>query len=205
MDGKYIVIFHQAILGSNEPEVKKKSASLKSKVFHYLLSHVAAWPNVYARAGLLRAVSGIVDPVKSALIVPILNEVVKSTVVEREELSAGLSIEMIKEYAGLLLGPYEGVSKKFLESTEHTALDTFLRSLEITDDTGKHTNLISISSVLRWSRMQLGIGATLRKDALVIVKTSLFATVRGETRLDLFKRLARLSSTSDSVSTYFLS
>lgn len=142
MDGKYIVIFHQAILGSNEPEVKKKSASLKSKVFHYLLSHVAAWPNVYARAGLLRAVSGIVDPVKSALIVPILNEVVKSTVVEREELSAGLSIEMIKQYAGLLLGPYEGVSKKFLESTEHTALDTFLRSLEITDDTGKHTNLI---------------------------------------------------------------
>lgn len=138
MDGKYIVIFHQAILGSNEPEVKKKAASLKSKVFHFLLSHVAAWPNVYARTGLLRAVSGVVDPVKSALVIPMLNEVVKLTVAERKEISAGLSIEIINEYAGLLLGPYEGVSKKFLESTEHSSLDTFLRSLELTDDTGKY-------------------------------------------------------------------
>lgn len=137
MDGKYIVVFHQSVLGSNEPESKKKSSTLKSKIFHYLISHVQAWTNVQARVGILRAISGIVDGVKSGLIVPILSEFVKFSTSERITLSKSVSVEVGNEYAVLLLGPYDGVSKKWLESTDHTGLETFFKVLDISDEIGK--------------------------------------------------------------------
>ncbi|KAI5481102.1 U3 small nucleolar RNA-associated protein 10 [Pseudohyphozyma bogoriensis] len=81
------------------------------------------------------------------------------------------------EYVRLLTQPFIGASRKWIEAAENEALATIVSALEITDEAGA--------------------GSSLRKRALEATRVSLFGQVKGEGRLDLFKRLVRLATTSE--------
>lgn len=146
MDGAYTVTFHAFILSADDAEGAKKKLSLKTKVFQLLLSHTSAWQCISARVGLLRAVSGIIDGVKSTLVIPILHEVVKSGEKDRLAAMEGEKAETINEYANLLVGPFEGVSRKWMENAENGGMETFCAALEILDIAGKLLLLRSYSA-----------------------------------------------------------
>ncbi|KAK4702660.1 U3 small nucleolar RNA-associated protein 10, partial [Phenoliferia sp. Uapishka_3] len=175
MDGSFLTTLHTTSLDSDSSSSKKKSASLKLKAYTFLLSHATAWTDVFARTHILRSLQGIRDGPKTVLVVDILAEVVKNPV------GAKVEKEVVEEYARLLLQPFEGATRKWLEADDAKALGVFFSALAVTD--------------------RAGSGAMIRKEALSVVRTSLFATVRGETRLDLFKRLVRLATTAESAVT----
>lgn len=75
------------------------------------------------------------------------------------------------------------------------------RILRCARDQGYYRFVLSITSlcVLRLTVCDVGAGAILRKEAFVVVRTSIFASIRGDNRLDLFKRLIRLAVVPESV------
>ena len=121
MDGTFLLSVHASL-----PSESKK-ASLKLKASTFLLSHAAAWPSVFARTLLLRSLSGVREPAKNAHVVDILAEVVKAPAKDSE---------LVVEYGRLLLQPFEGVTRKFLEADDGKALAVFFSALAITDRTG---------------------------------------------------------------------
>lgn len=180
MDGSYLLTLHQSLLddASDSSSSKKSKASLKFKAATYLLSHVLSWPSVNSRTTILRALAGVKDSNKGALVLPILSEVVNSTTQQRRDSTEGVEPEVVAEYGRLLLQPFEGASKKWVEQTEG-ALEILGKALEMTD--------------------AAGVGAVLRKEALSVLGSSLFAVVKGDARLDVFKRLVKLAAVADAV------
>ncbi|ORY85937.1 U3 small nucleolar RNA-associated protein 10 [Leucosporidium creatinivorum] len=177
MDGSYLLTLHQSLLDDPISESSKKSkATLKFKATTYLLSHILSWSSVNARTTLLRALAGIKDSNKGALVLPILGEVVNSTSEQRLQSIEGVEPEVVQEYGRLLIQPLEGATKKWVEQTEG-ALEVLGKALEITDASG--------------------VGAVLRKEALAVLGSSLFAVVKGEARVDVFKKLVRLATVAD--------
>lgn len=124
--------------------------------------------------------AGLTEPAKGNILIPLLAEVTQATHKQRTELFEGVATEILIEYARLLLQPFDTASRKWIESTETKALTVFSEALEIKDT--------------------VGAGAILRKEALVVVRSSVFATARGDNRLDLFKRLVRLAAVPETVS-----
>lgn len=106
-----------------------------------MISHVASWPDVAARAGLLRVLSGIIDPVKGAMLIPVLAQAAQTSHKHRVELFEGVPAETVAEYARLLLQPFAGASRKWLESAETKALSVLFDTLEIKDATGLSCSL----------------------------------------------------------------
>lgn len=184
MDGSYLLTLHQSLLDepttdSSSSSSKKSKASLKFKATTYLLSHVLSSPSVHSRTIILRALAGVKDSNKGALVLPILAEVVNSSSQQRVESVQGAEPEVVAEYGRLLLQPFEGATKKWVEQTEG-ALEVLGKALDITDASG--------------------IGAVLRKESLEVLGSSLFAVIKGDARLDVFKRLVRLATVADAVS-----
>lgn len=180
MDGAYLTTVHSSMLEPAEGETEKKRATLKLKVATFLISHVAAWQSsLFARTLLLRSLGGVVDANKGALIVPVLEQIVKMSVNDRAEVVFGQELAIVAEFGRALVQPYGGASKKWLESTPG-ALDTFAAALELPDASG--------------------LGAVVRHEALSVLGASSFASIRGDSRLEMFKRLVRLAVTQDAVS-----
>lgn len=181
------------------PRADAVDFSLSLKVATFVISHVTTWNDIVARTALLRILSGLTEPAKGALLIPVLAETVQATHKQRTELFEGVSNDTLLEYSRLLLQPYEGASRKWLDSTETKALAVFCDALEIKDVTGSFSLSFYPVPLLTLSSCA-GAGAILRKEAFVIVRTSIFASIRGENRLDLFKRLIRLAVVPESVS-----
>jgi hypothetical protein len=180
MDGAYLSVVHSSMLDPSEGETEKKKASLKLKIATFLVSHVAAWQSsLYARALLLRSLHGVVDSSKGALIVPVLEQIVKLSVDDRAAMAAGQDPSIVAEFGRSLVQPYDGASKKWLEVTPG-AYATFALALELPDSAG--------------------LGAVIRHQALAILGASLFSSIRGDSRLEMFKRLVRLAVTQEAVS-----
>lgn len=181
MDGSYLLTLHQSLLDeltTDSSSYKKSKASLKFKATTYLLSHVLSYPSITSRTTILHALAGIKDPNKGALVLPILAEVVNSSAQQRAESTQGVEPEVVAEYGRLLFQPFEGATKKWVEQTEG-ALEVLGKAFEIADASG--------------------VGAVLRKEALEVLGSSLFAVIKGDARVDVFKRLVRLATVADAV------
>lgn len=113
---------------------KKKKATLKFKIFTFLLSHTYAWTNVEARTTILKALEGITESTKTSLVVPLLREALQTDT--RTNLSMKVEVDVVGEYCRLVLQPFEGASRKWIEASENEALSTFVQVLEIEDVTG---------------------------------------------------------------------
>ena len=175
MDRAYVAVLHETGLDPSGEEPKKKG--LKFKAATFLLSHVAAWADLDARTALLRTLSGVRDAAKNALVIPVLAEALKLAEAQRAALAAGVAPEVVAEYGALLVQPYQGASRKFLDQADNGAWEVLLATIELTDSAG--------------------LGAVLRKEALALVRSSVFALVRGESRLELFRRLVRLAANAN--------
>ncbi|GAA6009387.1 snoRNA-binding rRNA-processing protein UTP10 [Rhodotorula paludigena] len=153
---------------------KRRRATLSSKITTYLLSHVAAWStSLSARVKLLQALEGVKDKGKSAALVALVQEAVDAP-------ASAYSAEepdTMAEYARLVLQPFDGAPRKWLEGDDVDAVATFVKAIEVPD--------------------LAGLRAALRKEALRLTAKSVFATVRPDTRLELLKRLIKLSVTTE--------
>lgn len=103
----------------------------------FLVSHMVSWSNIFVRTILLRSLAQIDDAHKSTLLVPILKGIVSLNLKKRSDAFADISTEVVEEYSQALMQPYATASKKYLESSENKALEVFLMTLELTDDTGQ--------------------------------------------------------------------
>ncbi|KAK4048437.1 snoRNA-binding rRNA-processing protein utp10 [Microbotryomycetes sp. JL201] len=174
MDGAFLTTLHQSLLDPKDGEGAKKRASLRFKVVVYLMSHVMSWQSLFARTSLLRALAGVTDQNKSSLVIPVLQRMIESPFDERAELSTTVNQTMLEEFSTLLVQPFSGASRKWIESTDNKAFDTLKGVLALEDETG--------------------LGAMLRAKTLQIVAAGLFKTLRGEQRLEIYKLLVRLTT-----------
>ncbi|GAA6060808.1 hypothetical protein JCM10212_000581 [Sporobolomyces blumeae] len=168
---------HGSLLDSTDASSKKKKASLGFKVSTYVLAHVVAWKSLAPRVKLLRALSGVTDKDKANVVVHLLDETVSAGEAGRAAFSAASAPEEVQEYAQLLVQPYDGASRKWLESDESPAFAVLLKAIEVAD--------------------AQGLGAFVRKQALRFTGSSVFAALKGENRVELFKRLVKLAVASD--------
>lgn len=144
MDPSYVTVFHTSHLNtlesSSSSSSKKKSKSLQNKMIVFLLSHVESWSSsdVTNRTLLLRSISGIVDTVKSNLLVPLLEELVKPAAKEsgRKTLFEGINNETVDEYCRLLLAPWATCSRKWLDSNDNKAWENFVGAVQVSDLAG---------------------------------------------------------------------
>ncbi|GAA5888324.1 hypothetical protein JCM6882_008581 [Rhodosporidiobolus microsporus] len=166
----HLAVLHSSLLdaASSPSKDKKRKAALSFKVATYLVSHVQAWSaSLDPRTKLLTALEGVKDKDKSAALVALLGELVSSPT------SVEVDPELGAAYARLLLQPFDGASRKWLEGEETRAIETLVEAVEVLD--------------------VAGLRAQVRKEALRVVAASVFATVKGETRVELFKRLVKLA------------
>ncbi|GAA5903947.1 hypothetical protein JCM5296_002463 [Sporobolomyces johnsonii] len=173
----HLAVLHASMLDSTDSPSKKKKASLSFKVTTFLLAHAVAWRSLPARVKLLRALEGVKEKEKNNTVVLLLDEIVDAGESGRTAFAGQAGEEDVKEYSRLLLLPYEGVARKWLESEESRAFEVLLKAIEITD---AH-----------------GLGALVRKEALRLTGQSIFPVVKGENRVELFKRLIKLAVVSD--------
>ncbi|BGP43235.1 snoRNA-binding rRNA-processing protein utp10 [Rhodotorula kratochvilovae] len=153
-------------------ETRKRKAALSFRAATYLVSHVTAWQaSLAARSRLLTALEGVKDRDKAAALVALVQEAVDAPA----ELYAKEEPETLAEYARLVLQPFDGAQRKWLEDVG--AVDSLVKALETQDATG--------------------LRAVIRKEALRLVSKSVFSTLRGETRFELFKRLVKLAVSSE--------
>lgn len=162
---------HASILdaASEKESPKKRKQLLSAKVATYLVSHVACWKtSLVARIRLLQALEGVKDKEKSVALVALVAEAIEAgpAQVQREP-------EAQTEYARLVLAPYDGASRKWLEGEDTQAIEVLVTAVEVQDIAG--------------------LCAALRKEGLRLIAKSVFAVVRADTRLELLKRLIRLS------------
>ncbi|GAA5839039.1 hypothetical protein JCM9279_002573 [Rhodotorula babjevae] len=174
----HLATLHASLLDVASPtdsptkETRKRKAALSFRAATYLVSHVAAWQSsLVARTRLLAALEGVKDRDKAAALVALVQEAVDAPVEEH----AAEEHDTLVEYARLVLQPFDGAQRKWLEDAG--AVDALVAAFETQDSTG--------------------LRAVLRKEALRLVAKSVFSTVRGETRLELFKRLVKLAVSSD--------
>lgn len=144
------------MLDGSESPSKKKKVSLSFKVSTFLLGHIAAWKALSARVKLLLALEGVKEKEKSNIVVQLLDEAVSSGEAGRVVFASSATDEDVQTYAKLLLQPYDGVARKWLESDESSAFVVLLKTIEITDVQGEsslkvcsiiaHTDLIECFS-----------------------------------------------------------
>ncbi|GAA5827854.1 hypothetical protein JCM11251_007703 [Rhodosporidiobolus azoricus] len=174
----HLAVLHSYLLDaaafpSKADSKKRKSAALSFKIATYLVSHVQAWSaSLDARAKLLTALEGVKDKDKSAALVALLGEVVSSPAPAAE-----VDPELAAAYARLLLQPFDGATRKWLEGEDTRAIETLVEAFEVRD--------------------VAGLKAQIRKEALRLVASSVFSTVKGETRVELFKRLVKLAVSAE--------
>jgi len=125
------------MLDASESPSKKKKVSLSFKVSTFLLGHIAAWKSLSARVELLLALEGVKEKEKSNVVVQLLDEAVSSGEAGRVVFASSATDEDVQTYAKLLLQPYDGVARKWLESDESSAFVVLLKTIEITDVQGE--------------------------------------------------------------------
>ncbi|GAA5842726.1 hypothetical protein JCM3766R1_005764 [Sporobolomyces carnicolor] len=169
----HLAVLHASMLDSSDSPSKKKKVSLSFKVSTFLLGHVEAWKSLSARVKLLLALEGVKEKDKSNVLVQLVDESISLGSAGRTAFAASSSDEVVQSYAKLLLQPYDGVSRKWLESEDSSAFATLLKSFEILDIQG--------------------LGACMRREALRLAGASVFSVLKGENRVELFKRLVKLA------------
>ncbi|BGP11136.1 snoRNA-binding rRNA-processing protein utp10 [Rhodotorula toruloides] len=173
----HLAVVHSSLLdapGPNDSPAKatKRKSSLSFRIATYLVSHAQAWKaSLVARVRILAALEGVKDKDKSAALLALVREAVADKAESKDE------PELVQEYARLVLQPFDGAQRKWLESEETGAIRTLVQAIE-TEDVA-------------------GLRAAFRKEALRLTAKSVFPTVRGETRVDLFKRLVKLAVTTE--------
>ncbi|SDA02509.1 BZ3501_MvSof-1269-A2-R1_Chr12-3g03653 [Microbotryum saponariae] len=187
MDGSYLISIHESLLdapssksSASHPSPSKKKTTLKVKVATFLLSHALAWrSDLVTRFTFLRILSRVRDSFKANLVLPILRQVITEyTAEERFNLSKDVDSNVVVQLSRELLQPFDDASKKWIESSaDNQAFETLVK-------------LMSLEELF-------GIGGALREQAFTILGASLFSVVRGEDRLDVFKRLIRLGVHQD--------
>ncbi|GAA5959351.1 hypothetical protein JCM21900_000701 [Sporobolomyces salmonicolor] len=177
LSSSHLAVLHASMLDSADTPSKKKKASLSFKVTTFLLAHTVAWRSLPARVKVLRALEGVKEKEQNNTVVLLLDEIVDAGESDRTAFAGQAGEEDVKEYSRLLLLPYEGVARKWLESEESRAFEVLLKAIEITD--------------------AYGLGALVRKEALRLTGQSIFPVVKGENRVELFKRLVKLAVISD--------
>ncbi|GAA6015436.1 hypothetical protein JCM10207_008593 [Rhodosporidiobolus poonsookiae] len=168
----HLAVLHASLLdaaSASPSKSSKRKAALSFKVATYLVSHVQAWSaSLDARTKLLTALEGVKDKDKSAALVALLDEAT-----ETPSSAGAVEPELAAAYARLVLQPFDGAQRKWLESEETGAIQSIVKAVEVLDVTG--------------------LRAAIRKEALRLVAKSVFGAVKGETRVELFKRLVKLS------------
>ncbi|GAA5990412.1 hypothetical protein JCM10908_007359 [Rhodotorula pacifica] len=162
---------HASILDaqSEKDSPKKRKQALSAKVATYLVSHVTCWKtSLAARIRLLQALEGVKDKDKSAALVALIAEATEAGPVQ-----ATHEPEAVTEYARLVLAPYDGASRKWLEGEDTQAVETLVTAVEVQD--------------------VAGLRAALRKEGLRLIAKTVFTVVRADTRLELLRRLVRLA------------
>ncbi|BGP27409.1 U3 small nucleolar RNA-associated protein 10 [Rhodotorula toruloides] len=173
----HLAVFHSSLLdvpGPNDSPAKatKRKSSLSFRIAIYLVSHAQAWKaSLVARVRLLAALEGVKDKDKSAALLALVREAVADKVELKGE------PDLVQEYARLVLQPFDGAQRKWLESEESAAVQTLVQAIE--------------------TQEVAGLRAALRKEALRLTAKSVFSTIRGETRVDLFNRLVKLAVTTE--------
>ncbi|GAA5979224.1 hypothetical protein JCM11641_001966 [Rhodosporidiobolus odoratus] len=168
----HLAVLHASLLdGTTSPSKdKKRKAALSFKVATYLVSHVVAWSSsLPARVKLLAALEGVKDKDKSLSLVSLLSS----------SLSSAPSIvepELASSYARLLLAPFDGATRKWLESADG-AVEALVRAIENKDIAG--------------------LKAALRKEALRVTSKSVFGALKADGRVELWKRLVKLAVESE--------
>ena len=149
----HLAVLHASMLDSSDSPSKKKKVSLSFKVSTFLLGHVEAWKSLSARVKLLLALEGVKEKDKSNVLVQLVDESISLGSAGRTAFAASSSDEVVQSYAKLLLQPYDGVSRKWLESEDSSAFATLLKSFEILDIQGKITPRLENSLLARSTLM----------------------------------------------------
>lgn len=203
MDPKFITILHSSLLdessSTSTSSPKKKKSSLLHKVTLFLLSHITAWDSILGKTRLFTALEGVKDQLKNDVATKVLKDLIK----DRSEIN-----EDVGELVRLLLSIFGGgISKKWIEGNEKP-LETFWEALETIDEKGSFGHFISLFiwffCNLLYCGLGLGCGAIIRREALRVIRTSLFATLRGENKLELFRKMVRLAAGTESVCFLFV-
>lgn len=194
----HLKTLHASLLDSDSTESpKKRKPALSAKVATYLVSHVAAWKtSLGSRVKLLAALEGVKDREKSIALVALVAEAIEVGPSESKR-----EVDAETEYARLLLAPYNGATRKWLEGEETRAVEILVSAVEVQDLAGELAALVfglhpSSRSVLTFLS-HAGLRAALRKEALRHIAKTVFTAVRADTRLELFKRLVHLAITSE--------
>ncbi|KAK4052295.1 snoRNA-binding rRNA-processing protein utp10 [Microbotryomycetes sp. JL221] len=176
MDGAFMATLHQSLLdGQDVTDSNKKKQTLRSKVVIYLCSHVVAWQDLFAKTFLLRSLRGVTDSLKATSILPVLQHIVSLSTEHRIKWSQSIDVNLSNEFGRLVVQPFEGANKKWLDSSEHSPMDIFKLSLALEDDTG--------------------LGACMRSESLRVVVANVFNSLKSGAKLDLYKHLVKLSVT----------
>ncbi|GAA6036252.1 hypothetical protein JCM8097_006859 [Rhodosporidiobolus ruineniae] len=176
----HLSVLHSTLLdapsASSSPSKKRKSAALSFKVATFLASHVQAWSSSFAaRTKLLSALEGVKDKDKSAVLVELLAEAVAAS--PATPAVAAVDPELAAQYAKLVLQPFDGAPRKWLESDETRAIEVLVSAYEI-KEVG-------------------GLKAAVRREALRVTSGSVFGAVKGETRVEVLRRLVKLAVESE--------
>lgn len=131
----YLQTLHASILdaASEKESPKKRKQALSVKVATYLVSHVTCWKSsLVVRVRLLQALEGVKDKDKSAALVALAAEAA-----EAGPLQAKHEPEAEAEYARLVLAPYDGAPRKWLEGEDTQAVEILVTAVEVEDIAGK--------------------------------------------------------------------
>ena len=133
----HLATLHASLLDVASPtdsptkETRKRKAALSFRAATYLVSHVAAWQaSLVARTRLLAALEGVKDRDKAAALVALVQEAVDAPA----EAHAAEEHETLVEYSRLVLQPFDGAQRKWLEDAG--AVDSLVAAFETQDSTG---------------------------------------------------------------------
>jgi U3 small nucleolar RNA-associated protein 10 len=140
----HLRILHASILdaASEKESPKKRKQVLSAKVAAYLVSHVACWKtSLSARIRLLQALEGVKDKEKSVALVALVAEAIEAgpAQVQRDP-------EAETEYARLVLAPYDGASRKWLEGEDTQAVEVLVTAVEVQDIAGERATPTTLFS-----------------------------------------------------------
>lgn len=120
------------VASAKESPKKRKQQPLSAKVATYLASHVASWKTALdARVKLLAALVDVKDKDKSLALVALVSEATAAGPVEGKR-----EPEAEVEYARLLLAPYHGAPRKWLEGDDTQAIEVLVNAIESPDLSG---------------------------------------------------------------------
>ncbi|BGP19830.1 hypothetical protein JCM10213_003139 [Rhodosporidiobolus nylandii] len=184
LSGSHLAVLHASLLdapsASSTPSSKKRkssSAALSFKVATFLTSHIQAWTSLPARVELLKALEGVKDKDKHAALVGLLAASISAPASATEQ----VDVDLAASYARLLLQPFDGAARKWLEAPT---------------ETGEAPITVLVKAV---EQLELtGLKAHFRKEALRVVSRTVFAAVKGETRTELWRRLVKIAVVAES-------